>query len=308
MAHNPTVIFRKLLAQSGLSLERLQSFCQVAESGGITKAAGGDSTRQSLYSRQIKELEEFFGAELVRRSGRGVALTAAGKTLHRIVRECFAALADFKMECERQPVELSIGAGETLIQWLILPRLSAIRSRLTGVNVKLLNLSSREIAERLGDGRVDLGLVRSDAITHPLKLVRLGVMRFAAFVPRSLAQQRVDGKILRTVLNGLPLATLEGEGRFRQELYSVFQKQKIRLNIQLECPSFPVVARAVNSGDYAGILPRLAASELKEISELRPPLFGRFDREISLAWNPRLQRIRQSVARAVEFLQTELRF
>lgn len=103
-------------------MDRLQNLCRVAESGGVTEAAGGDSTWQSLFSRQIKELEEFFGVELFRRSGRGVTLTSAGQTLDRIVRECFAALADFKMECQGQPVGLSVGAGETLIQWLILAR------------------------------------------------------------------------------------------------------------------------------------------------------------------------------------------
>ena len=68
-----------LLQHSGLSLDRLQSFCCVAEAGGVTKAAKGDPARQSLFSRQIKELEEFFGVELMRRSGRGVALTEAGR-------------------------------------------------------------------------------------------------------------------------------------------------------------------------------------------------------------------------------------
>lgn len=51
-----------LLSQGGLSLERLRSFCLVAEAGGVTKAAKGDAARQSQFSRQVKELEECFGA------------------------------------------------------------------------------------------------------------------------------------------------------------------------------------------------------------------------------------------------------
>src|SRR6266446_4547184 len=113
----------QLLQETGLSLDRLQSFCLVAEARGVTKAAKGDPAKQSLFSRQIKELEEFFGAELMRRKGRGVVLTSAGERLHAVAREQFAALSDFKAECRGQPLEIVIGAGESIIQWLLLPRL-----------------------------------------------------------------------------------------------------------------------------------------------------------------------------------------
>ena len=89
-------MFAELLSESGLSLERLQSFCLVAQAGGVTKAAKGDPTKQSLFSRQVKELEEFFGAELMRRKGRGIVLTAAGQRLNVLARECFASLLRFQ--------------------------------------------------------------------------------------------------------------------------------------------------------------------------------------------------------------------
>src|SRR5213080_2960431 len=109
----------ELLSEAGLSLERLQSFCRVAEAGGVTRAAKGDATKQSLYSRQIKELEEFFGAELMRRKGRGIVLTPTGQRLLRMTREQFASLIDFKAECRGQPLEIVIGAGDSIIQWLL---------------------------------------------------------------------------------------------------------------------------------------------------------------------------------------------
>src|SRR5213594_2337775 len=105
-------MFPRLLQEGGLSLDRLQSFCLVAQAGGVTKAAKGDPAKQSLFSRQVKELEEFFGAELIRRKGRGIALTEAGKRLNVLARESFASLLDFKSECKALPVEIVIGAGE----------------------------------------------------------------------------------------------------------------------------------------------------------------------------------------------------
>src|SRR5947199_3074139 len=59
-------MFEDLFAQSGLSLERLKTFREIVAAGGITAAAGDDSNRQSQFSRQLKELERYFGVELLK--------------------------------------------------------------------------------------------------------------------------------------------------------------------------------------------------------------------------------------------------
>ena len=64
-------MFEHLFAERGLSLDRLKTLIEVAKAGSIAAAARGDSARQSLYSRQIKELEEFFGVELASGGCRG---------------------------------------------------------------------------------------------------------------------------------------------------------------------------------------------------------------------------------------------
>src|SRR5437870_13546064 len=105
-----------LFAKSGLSLDRLRSFAEIVQAEGITAAAKGDPNRQSQFSRQLKELEEFFGAELLERGRGRFALTSVGKALHEIVQMQFAALDELRRTCAEIPVELSIGAGESLIQ------------------------------------------------------------------------------------------------------------------------------------------------------------------------------------------------
>ena len=64
-------MFEHLFANSGLSLERLRTFREIVTAGGITAAAGDDSNRQSQYSRQLKELERYFGVELLKRGHGG---------------------------------------------------------------------------------------------------------------------------------------------------------------------------------------------------------------------------------------------
>lgn len=299
----------ELLQRGGLSFERLQSFCLVAEAGGVTKAAKGDTTRQSLYSRQIRELEEFFGTELIRRKGRGIVLTPAGANLHVIIRENFASLSDFKKHCHEQPVEVTIGTGDSVIQWVLLPRLREIRQKIPLVRFKLLNLTSADAAKRLADGQIDFAIVRSEAIRRPLQKTPLGVMGYSLFVPAKF-KPTMPQKNAVQILNNLPLATLEGEGNFRNELAESARKNNFNLNIQVECSSFPLAARAVTQGDVAAILPRIAAAEMEAGGAAQIPLkfLSVFDRQYCLASNPRLLRIRPALQNVAATIAKLCRF
>lgn len=64
----------RLFAESGLSLDRLKALLEVGAARSIVKAADGGSVRQSQYSRQIKELEDFFRTRLIERQGKGTRL------------------------------------------------------------------------------------------------------------------------------------------------------------------------------------------------------------------------------------------
>lgn len=300
MADNCPVMFDELLQQGGLSLDRLQSFCRVAEAGGVTKAAKGDPARQSLFSRQIKELEEFFGVELVRRSGRGVVLTAAGRRLHVLAREQLAGLQDFKQECAEEKSQLTLAAGDSLIQWVLLPNLSGLFPKLPNVALRLLNLSSTEIVSGLADGTLDLGIVRKKAACK-MQSAPLGCVGFSLFVPSRLLAGKEAGDLSVGMIARLPLATLEGVGEFRSELARVARRKKVEFNIELELSSFPLIAKAVQGGTCAAFLPSLARTEFSAgaVAELQLDWLRPLGREIVLAWNPRLVRIRTAVSKAI---------
>ncbi len=64
-----------------LDLTALRSFVTVAETGGVTRAAGQLNLTQSAVSMQLKRLEEALGQPLLDRSGRGIGLTPQGEQL-----------------------------------------------------------------------------------------------------------------------------------------------------------------------------------------------------------------------------------
>lgn len=280
------------MKKRGLSLERLHTFLLVADAGSIVRAAGADPVRQSQFSRQLGELEEFFGTQLTQRTGRSLRLTEAGRRLAITARTQFDGLNDFLQEAEQSPVQVSIGAGDSLISWTVIPKLAELQKKFPRLRVKVHNLRSRDIVERLRELRLDFGLIRSQTVRPPLKQARLGSYGFRLFVPKTLVgsgRQKPE-----TLLASLPLALLGSDTDFYEGLMDVAARRGIALPVQLLTDSFPQAMRAVREGGYASVLPEGATKDLdpKEFKSYPLPFLAPLARTISLAWNPRLIRTR----------------
>lgn len=74
--------------------------------------------------------------------------------------------------------------------------------------------------------------------------------------------------------------------------------------MEVECSSFPAVARAVQSAGLAAILPVGAAHELAEpkFTQIVLPWAKVLARELELIWSPRVAEIRLMVPQAAEVL------
>ncbi|MFZ2642100.1 MAG: LysR family transcriptional regulator [Verrucomicrobiia bacterium] len=302
-------MFEKLFAHSGLSLDRLRAFAEIVKAGGITAAARDDSNRQSQLSRQLKELERYFGAELIRRGRGPMKLTEAGQRLFRIIGHAFGAFEEFREACTDQPVELVIGAGESLIQWLLLPRLRQLTAGQPRINMTLENLRTDEIILKLADGNIDFGVVSRLKRNHQLASVPLGRFDYALFLPPGLA---ATGRRLRfpsQILSGLPLATLEGSPAIRQALEEEAHKRQIKLDVRLRLSSYPQLAQAMRHLNVAAIMPTLAAQSLSADSFrlLHLPFLDALSRRICLAWNKSLVEVRPAIERYSGLLAAILR-
>ena len=62
-----------------MELRHLRYFCAVAEEKNMTRAAEKIFMAQPPLTRQIKQLEEEVGVQLVQREARGISLTPAGE-------------------------------------------------------------------------------------------------------------------------------------------------------------------------------------------------------------------------------------
>ena len=287
-----------LLSLNGLSLERLRNFCLIADAGSLTKAAHGEAGRMALFSRQIKELETFFGVALRKRKGKGIVLTEAGRRLAALGREQFAGLEDFRRSCRSIPVEISIAAGNSLLEWALLPKAAELRRALPGVRLRVLSQRTRDIVDGLMQQSLDFGLIRADALRPGLRSEKVRVEAYSLFVPRRLAPGLTIAN-LRQRIGEIPVATSIG-GQFRETLESDAEKAKWPLSIELSCSSFTQAARAVASGGYAGVLPDVAIAQFDsaKVTRFELPFLKGHTRPLVLAWHPRTEAVRDVLSQA----------
>ena len=302
-------MFEKLFAQSGLSLERLKTFREIVAAGGITAAAGIDSNRQSQFSRQLKELERYFGVELLKRGRGPIKLTEAGQQLYEIVGHTLRTLEEFHATCAGQPVELVVGAGESLIQWLLLPRLSGLAAARSHLAITFQNLKTDEILHRLLDGGVDFGVVSRCEPHRALASASLGKIEFRLFAPAALLPANRRGKLKSDILSHLPLAMLEGSPGIRQAIEQEAQRIGIKLDVRLRFSSYPQLAQAVQHLGVAAVMPKLAGASFEDtdVRAVPLPFLGDLSRQVALVWNRKMAEVRPAIAKYSRLLPAMFR-
>jgi len=297
----------ELLQKRGLSLERLDSFCKIVLAGGLSQAADGHPGRVAQLSRQVRDLEEFFGVELLRRTGRGIVPTESGEELFRIIRHDLRLLDDFRVKCAGQPGVIRITAGNSVIHWCLGPALVALSARLPNFHLEVRALRTFERMPAVRNHECDFAIVRREALTPQLKSKPLITMQYLLFVRRDLLA-KAGTKDPNKLLEKPPLA-LPPEGDFRLALDRAADQHQVRPKVVLNVTSFTMAARAVQTGHFAAILPHVAARDFdgKDFAILPVPLLGTYALHLHLAWNPSFVRISQAAEKARPALMELLR-
>ena len=294
-------MFSKLFAESGLSLDRLKALLAVGAAGSIIKAAGGDPVKQSQYSQQIKELEDFFRITLVERDGKGICLTSNGRELARISRFFLLGLSNFQRGCLAEEQTFRIGASATFIQRFLLPVVSSARVVQGDTRFIVETVSDDEIERRLHDLTLDFAVTTRAIISRPLQMKELGKWQLSLWVPRTMHRTEKSAA-LAFKERRLPLALAE------KELAAMGADELNDHDGRLICSNFVQVLGALREGHLAAILPDYLKPESNSKAFLRVRV-GAIDCQkfhFRLAWNPRLIRLNPHAIRRREFLAEAL--
>ena len=86
-----------------MEIYQLRAFIAVARTGNMTRAAEHLHVTQSAVSKQLKALEEEFGAPLFERSAAGMTLSAAGKRLMPLAKRTLEATTELMSAAKLDP-------------------------------------------------------------------------------------------------------------------------------------------------------------------------------------------------------------
>ena len=149
-----------------LDMTALRSFVAVADSGGVTKAAGLLNLTQSAVSMQLKRLEQSLDCQLLDRSSRAIGLTTCGEQLLSYARRMLALNDEAygRLTGEAFEGEVRIGVPHDIV-YPVIPRvLQRFAAAYPRVRVQLVSSFTLQLKDEFRRGELDLILTTEDSV------------------------------------------------------------------------------------------------------------------------------------------------
>ena len=146
-----------------LNIENLKMFCLVVDEGSISQAARLSFVSQPAVTRQIHQLENFYGALLFDRSEGKLSVTEIGRVLYPFAK---AIINDFNHSKEviqqltdEYHANLRVGASLTIGEYLLPRLLGKFKKQKPEIKVTLTIKNTALVLEDLSKDVIDLALV-----------------------------------------------------------------------------------------------------------------------------------------------------
>jgi DNA-binding transcriptional LysR family regulator len=257
------------IIDSAMELRHLRTFLTVAEALSFNKAAEKLRIAQPALSRQVQDLEDEIGVDLLKRSPRGVTLTAEGKLFleeaREVLRRADESVKKVQALARGEYGELHIGYAPTPTVEILPPALAAFQKANAGVKVLLHDMSSDEIVDGLRTGGLQLAVTPWPAAEHhpDVEFELLKTYPIWAVLPAAHPLARLKTIPLEKFA-AEPLVMLNRKNY--PDAHTLFEKLfrslSVRPRIALECDSGSSVITAIESG--RGIT--LSPSVLKQVA------------------------------------------
>jgi DNA-binding transcriptional LysR family regulator len=146
-----------------MELRHLRYFIAVAEALSFNKAAEKLRTSQPSLTRQVRDLEEELGVQLLNRSKQGVSLTDQGVSFledsKKLLNHAHEIVQSVRQLGHRESKPLNVGYVSNLFHGLLPDTLGAFRQQLPTVPINLFDMSCGDQFAALEKGTIDLAFV-----------------------------------------------------------------------------------------------------------------------------------------------------
>ena len=149
-----------------VNIEWLRTFVETVQTSSITKAAANLHLTQPAVSMQLQNLERTLDSELLIRSNKGVQMTDAGRVLFSYAQSFITLASNLKQDLESLHNDtrevLSIGTCSPIGQYARPCALYMFKQKYPQVGVRVQNMTTAEVVERLRDHSIDLGFIEGE--------------------------------------------------------------------------------------------------------------------------------------------------
>ncbi len=270
-----------------MNLNQLKVFCEVVERKGFTRAAEALYLTQPAVSRQVQELERYFGVDLFEQIGKRIYPTEAGTILYDYAKGIFHSLDDLDVEMNQlkglKAGHLRIAASATAGTYLLPPLLGNFKRKYPGVEVSLEIYNSQQVEQHLLQfQQLDLGVTERPITEDALYSEAFDMDHLVVIVSldHPLAGQ---GTITASQLQGERFILREVGSGTRDLLDEEFERLNLKVKRVMELGSTAAVKQAVAAGlgvsvvsvraigleEEAGLLKTLQCPDMRLQREIR---------------------------------------
>ena len=275
-----------------MTITQLLYVLAVAEHKNFTKAAQNCHVTQPTLSMQVQKLEEELNVQIFDRTKKPIELTNVGKKIVNQAKNIIAEadrIADI-VDQEKGFIggEFKLGIIPTVMPTLLPMFLKTYVKRYPKVKLKIEELTTDEIINRLEDGNLDGAIAASPLNVDNIKERVLYYEPFVGYISPN-HRLKIKTEIDTSDLDINDILILEDGHCFRQGVINLckIKKEQELDNFQLESGSIEMLVKLVNEGMGMTLLPYLNTLDLKdnEKENLRFFVNPSPAREVSLLYN-----------------------
>jgi DNA-binding transcriptional LysR family regulator len=257
-----------------MELYSLQVFLTVATEKSFSRAAERLLRTQPAISLALQRLELELQEKLIDRSGKGLLLTDAGRTVldyarrfQSLQQEMENSLAELR---DNSAGRLTIGANESTSLYL-LRHIERYRELYPKVKVQVRRSLSSRIPNELLDGNLELGVISYDPGDERLKskVIYTDALAFVVSPAHRLAHRKT---VSISELGSENFVAHNVISPYREAVLREFRAHKVPLRMDLEMPTIETIRKMVQSNMGVAFVPRMCVEqeiEQKTLAEVR---------------------------------------
>jgi DNA-binding transcriptional LysR family regulator len=247
-----------------MQIETLKVFCDLVESRSFSRAAVRNFITQSAVSQQIKNLESRFDTQLLRRDGKSVTPTPAGRIFYNRSRTILEGFEQMQLEMKSLGQDMAGSIRVATIYSVGLYEMSVVVKTFLKiypkVNLHVEFSQGARVYEDCLSGALDLGIVTYPEPRKGLRIISLPADKLVLICSPDHPFARRHYIDIRK-LNGQKFIAFEKGLASQRAMDSIFQEHEVKVQVVMEFDNIETIKRSVEIGAGISIVPLLSVQK-----------------------------------------------